>query len=198
MNEALAAELIAMRDEDFRVRDELARDGSLFHGYHPRMEEVHRRNAARLKQIIAEHGWPGRSLVGEDAARAAWFVVQHSIGDPEFQRSSLELLKQAHARGEMSAIGPAKLEDRIRMFEGRGQLYGTQWDWNESGELAPCEIDDPEHVDERRASVGLDPLAEDIRRQREQYARDPEPPPQDWKQRRREFEEWAKWVGWRK
>src|ERR1700746_1158119 len=64
MDEQLAAELLAMKAEDLRVRDELARDGSLLDGYHPRMEEMHRRNAARLREIIAERGWPRQSLVG--------------------------------------------------------------------------------------------------------------------------------------
>jgi predicted N-acyltransferase len=72
MDEQLAAELLAMKAEDQRVRNELARDASLFEGYHPRMEEVHRRNAARLREIIAERGWPGQSLVGQQATEAAW------------------------------------------------------------------------------------------------------------------------------
>ena len=64
-----------MAAEDRRVREELARDGSLFDGYHPRMEAVHDRNAARLTQILEAHGWPTRSLVGEHAAGDAWMIV---------------------------------------------------------------------------------------------------------------------------
>ena len=45
MNRELAAELIALRDHDLAVRTELQADGSLFDGYHPRMEAVHRANA---------------------------------------------------------------------------------------------------------------------------------------------------------
>ncbi len=48
--------LLAMAAEDRRVRAELAADGSLFDGYHPRMAEVHRRNAARLTEILDRHG----------------------------------------------------------------------------------------------------------------------------------------------
>ena len=32
-------------------------------------------NTARMKTIVAERGWPGRSLVGEDGAQAAWLLV---------------------------------------------------------------------------------------------------------------------------
>ena len=89
MNDALRNELLDMAAEDLRVRAELAADGSLFYGYHPRMAEVHRRNAARLDAVIEEHGWPGRSLVGEDGAEAACLILHHAIGDPPLQRRGL-------------------------------------------------------------------------------------------------------------
>src|SRR5688500_3348445 len=98
---ALRAELLAMTEEDLRVRTELAEHGSLFDGYHPRMELVHRRNATRLSAILDRCGaWPGRSLVGGDGAHAAWLIAQHAIGDPVLQRRALQLLRVAAAQGE--------------------------------------------------------------------------------------------------
>ena len=29
----------------------------------------------RLKQLLGIHGWPGRSLVGDDGAIAAWMIA---------------------------------------------------------------------------------------------------------------------------
>src|SRR5262245_43076841 len=142
MNGSLRDELVAMAEEDQRVRAELAAEGSLFEGYHPRMEEVHRRNAARLTEIMAEHGWPGRTLVGKEGAHAAWLVLQHAIGNPPLQRRGLELLRRAVAEGEVPAALAAMLEDRIRSFEGKPQVYGTQFDWDEHGRLSPLPIED--------------------------------------------------------
>ena len=85
MNEALRAELLAMAQEDLRVRSDLAADASLFDGYHPRIEEVHERNARRLEEIVAKHGWPRLTAAGEDGTEAAWLIVQHAIGSPAFQ-----------------------------------------------------------------------------------------------------------------
>jgi hypothetical protein len=48
----MGVELLNMADEDRRVRAELADDGLLGDGYHPRMEEVNHHNATRLKEII--------------------------------------------------------------------------------------------------------------------------------------------------
>jgi hypothetical protein len=197
MEEALREELLAMAAEDRRVRAELLADGSLSDGYHPRMADVHRRNAARLAEIIAGRGWPGRGLAGEDGARAAWVILQHAIGDPPLQRRGLEVLRAAVAAGEAPAWQAAYLEDRIRYFEGRPQKYGTQYDWDESGQLNPHPVEDPAGVDERRRGVGLGPLAENTRRLREETARSGEGPPPDRAEHRRKFLAWCQEVGWR-
>jgi hypothetical protein len=45
------------------------------------------------------------------------------------------------------------LHDRICVFEGRPQRYGTQYHLNRAGELAPLPIEDEATVDERRRAV---------------------------------------------
>jgi hypothetical protein len=197
MNAALRDELLAMAEEDRRVRAEVVAGGSPFEGYHPTMQAVHYRNAARLTEIIDQHGWPGRSLVGADGSWAAWLIVQHAIAHPDLQRRGLRLLQEAAARGEVPAAEVALLHDRICFFEGRPQRYGTQYDWTEGGELAPWTVEDEAGVDERRRAVGLPPLAGNTRRIRENAARDGDERPHDRKERHRKFEEWARSVGWR-
>jgi hypothetical protein len=51
------------------------------------------------------------------------------------------------------------LEDRIAMYEGRPQRYGTQWiDDPRDGRDRPWTLADPNRVNELRAEVGLEPL----------------------------------------
>jgi hypothetical protein len=197
-NEGLRRELIEMRDEDKRVRDELAKDGSLFEGYHLQMEAVHKRNAARLAEIIEQHGWPTISLVGEDGEEAAWLIAQHDIGEPHFQRRALVLIREAIEKDEAPRWQIAYLEDRIRSLEGRPQLYGSQFDWDENGLMSPyTPIEDEENVDERRASVGLNPLVQVIAEHRALASQSNEPRPVDVVRRRKAMDEWARSVGWR-
>jgi GNAT superfamily N-acetyltransferase len=195
----LRAELLGMAERDARVRSELASDGSLFHGYHSGMEAVHRENARRLEAIVSAHGWPGRSLVGEDGEEAAWLILQHAIGEPELQRKGLRWLEEAARAGEAPAWQAATLKDRIRAFEGRKQLYGTQVGWKDDGTLGPDpDIEELEGADERRRRVGLSDLEASLARHREEARRSGEKPPDDLARFRRERDAWARRVGWRK
>jgi hypothetical protein len=98
-------------------------------------------------------------MVGAEGASAAWLLVQHASASGDFQRRCLELMKPLVDEGEASAVELAFLTDRVRTSAGRPQVYGTQFHPTESG-LEPFPIEDPEHVDERRAALGLEPLAE--------------------------------------
>lgn len=195
---ALRADLLAMADEDARVRSELVVDGSSLAGeYDRRMEMLHREHAGQLRRILARHGWPGRSLVGSEGAEAAWLVLQHAIASPELQRAALPLLRRAAAAGEAEPRHVAYLEDRIAFFEGRPQRYGTQFDWDEDGELSPHRIDDPDGVDARRAAIGLPSLAEQTKVIRGRAAAVGERSPQDLAGYRARQGRWAREVGWR-
>ena len=191
MNEALRAELISMDEHDQAVRAELAADGSLFDGYHPRMAAVHDANAARLRTIIATHGWPTERLVGADGAKAAHRIAQHSINHPDFMRECRRLLDAASSEGEVPRWQFAYIDDRIRVFEGLQQRYGTQWRGGPNG-LAPYPIEDAAHVDERRAALGLPSLA------KLKPSTEGEPAWDEETARRLEQQElaWRKAVGW--
>ena len=67
---------------------------------------------------------------------------------------------------KVSPANIAYLEDRVRVGEGLPQFYGTQFYADEAGNFGPRPIEDPDHVDERRQAVSLQPLSE--------YARDVE------------------------
>jgi hypothetical protein len=191
MDRRITDELIAMAAHDQKVAAELAASGALYQGYDPRMAAVHATNALRLQEIITQVGWPTERLVGKQAAEAAWLIAQHAIAHPQFQRSCLQLLVVAAHEHLVSAWQPAMLEDRIRVFEGRPQLYGTLLEPDEQGNMRPHTIEDPEKVDERCRAVGLEPLAERLARAK------PQPPPADPERFEHDYQEWLIAVGWR-
>ncbi|WP_327069766.1 DUF4135 domain-containing protein [Kitasatospora sp. NBC_01302] len=115
---------------------------------------------AWLRGVVAEHGWPGRGLVGAEAATVASALLQHHTGDLAFRRECLALIEAAAEDGDMLRRDAAYLTDSLRRAEGRPQLYGTKFERVAGGELRPCPIEDEDRVDERRAAVGLGPLAD--------------------------------------
>jgi hypothetical protein len=193
MDAQLRQRLLEMAAEQRRVHTELSQSGEIYQGrpLAPRLAEVCRRHALALEAIIEEHGWPGKSLVGEDGSHAAWFLLQHAIERPDLQRRGLPLLRAAVAQGEAVPAQAAYLEDKICFFERRPQRYGTQFDWDADGRMSPWVLEDPERVDEYRSAVGLGPLQEKI----DQFGGD-EHRPADVERYHQESAAWAKSVGW--
>jgi hypothetical protein len=127
-------------------------------------------NADRLWGILDDYeAWPGFRLVDVDGEYAAWLIAQ--LGDADLQRRCLEHLEIAVEAGDAPPAHLACLVDRVRMAEGRPQVYGSQWVVGASGTLAPWPIADPHAVDERRERVGLQPIAVQRQHMESQYGR---------------------------
>ena len=197
MSESWGPLLVAAARRDLDTRMRLAASGELFNGYHPEMEAVHDENAALLTRVFDDIGWPGRREYGDDGAGAAFLILQHAIGHPDLQRRGLTLLLDAIPEGQANPLDAAYLSDRISIFEGGAQTFGTQFDWDANGQLSPAAVRDPETLDERRASVGLPPMAETIAHMRADAAAEGDTAPADLAERRAAYDAWARKVGWR-
>jgi hypothetical protein len=154
MDEQLRAELLRRVEKDQAARKALDPDA---------MREADGENLPWLKAVVAEHGWPGSWLVGADGTHAAWLLAQHADADPAFQRQCLDLMTAAVEAGEATERDLAYLTDRVLLAEGKQQVYGTQMTRRDK-RYVPCDLRDPDTVDERRAAVGLEPIAEYQRR----------------------------------
>lgn len=194
----VAERIIELKNADLEFRDKLIANGQLGEGYNQEMAKIHNKNAEVLNLIIDNIGYPTVDKVGEEASEAAWLVIQHSIGQPDFMKKSLKLLEVAVNENKASSIHLAYLTDRVAGFEGKPQLYGTQFDWDEDGKLSPKLFDDLTKVNQRRRSIGLNTLEEQTDIIRRQAKTDNQSPPQNFGKRRQEIEKWKKAVGWTK
>ncbi len=184
--------LLELQRRDLEMREALAADGTLFDGYHPRMEEVHRDNAKRLRELIDRFGWPNEQLAGADGAEAAWLIAQHAIGEPDFMRMCRKLLEVEVASGAVPRWQLAYLDDRIRVAEGRSQRYGTQFEITPDGPQL-CPVEEPESLDERRTAAGLDSIADRMKG----LCHGPLPATDDYAARKQKERAWRIKVGWR-
>ena len=127
-----------------------------------------RASAERLWAILDDYeAWPGRRLVGADGEHAAWLVAQ--LGDSDLQHRVLPSLEAAVDCGDADPSHYACLLDRVRMAEGKPQVFGSQFVAAGDDGVAPWPIEDPVGVDERRRRVGLEPLAMQRRRMEMEY-----------------------------
>lgn len=151
---------IARRDQDVRYAyigawqsgDTRAADSLL-----KQMQYVDSVNHREVCAILDCRGWVGRDVIG-DACEVFWLIIQHA--PLESQRRYLPLFHEAVERGELDASAVAMMEDRIAVFEGRPQRYGSQVQQDENGCYVPFELLDAARVDEWRAEVGMGPLEE--------------------------------------
>ena len=162
----IAAELIRMAEADQNARQAVfgggglqALDTAALARAAARLDSLDRAHTARLKEIIRTHGWPTPARVGREGARAAFLIVQHADRDPAFQEEeNLTYLDSAVAAGDAPGEELALLTDRVRVAKGEPQLYGTQVKLTPDGPVF-LPIEDSLHVDERRAALGMPPLA---------------------------------------
>ena len=170
VNDKLRLELLAMQTRDQQIREKVIElkssnkiDSTLF----AQMNQIDSANTIRMKQIIHDSGWPGKSLVGQDGADAVFLIVQHS-SDKLFQRSCLPLMENAFKVGEASGPDLALLTDRVRIYEGKPQLYGSQVRII-NGKIEIDSIVDKSNLDKRRALRGLPPMDEYLKMLKQVY-----------------------------
>lgn len=192
----IANKIIELKDDDLALRQKLIEAKKLGKGYDKEMAKLHNRNAELLNQIIDSIGYPTIDKVGKEASEAAWLIVQHSIAQPAFMKKCLKLLTEAVDEKKASPINLAYLSDRIAVFEGKPQHYGTQFDWNKNGELCPQAYDERNKVNKRRETIGLNSLEEQMELMRERAEKENQMPPKDYEKSRTAFDEWRKAVGW--
>lgn len=106
VDEEIRRELLARQDEDQRIRQLL----SPAEGQHKvrlpdevaaQWQRIDQDNTQWLGELLATRGWPGRTLVGEDGAQAAWLLAQHADHNPDLQWAFLDALRDAVARGKL-------------------------------------------------------------------------------------------------
>lgn len=133
-----------------------------------------RANTVWFRGVVERVGWPGRSLVGEDGADAAWMLLTHScthvstIGTPEdlqFRRNCIPLLEEAVRQREADPRHLASNVDSVCEQSGELSKYGVLSTVSETGEVSfffPAH--EPAVLNQNRAAVGLPTFEEDVDR----------------------------------
>ncbi|HEY1031939.1 MAG TPA: DUF6624 domain-containing protein [Flavipsychrobacter sp.] len=87
-----------------------------------RQANIDKQNLVFVEQVIKEHGYPGKALVGMPTNEVVFYVIQHSDKIATY----FPMIKAAGAKGELPMPLVAMMEDRLLMEQNKPQLYGTQ------------------------------------------------------------------------
>lgn len=132
---------------------------SLYQLVHEKWVKTDSVNLVKVEAIISEHGYPGKNLVGNQS-EVVFFILQHA--DLAVQKKYFSHIKKAVARGDIKKESFAKMIDRIRVREGKKQLYGTQFRIYK-GKVEYFAIEDPENLNRRRKEMNLEPFDGDVK-----------------------------------
>lgn len=127
------------------------------------MQRVDKLNQEQICKILDSRGFVGSDKVG-NAVCTFWAVIQHS--DINIQKKYLPLFREAAQRGDIAKESVAMMEDRINMFEGKPQRYGSQIEEDEFGNSRLYQLLDESKVDEWRSEMGMEPLKDYLRKMR--------------------------------
>ena len=116
-------------------------------------------NRTWLASRVQRDGWFTISEYGEDADLAAFLIVQHSDLDRDFQRRILSLLEALLEQRDTGPSSWAMLHDRLSVFDGLPQRFGSQGRCVGKNDWQPWEIEDQERLEERRIAHDLMPMS---------------------------------------
>jgi hypothetical protein len=91
------------------------------------------------------------------------------VADRPARRRALDHLEVAVDNRDANPAHYACLVDRVRMADGREQVYGSQFVVTDGETVTPWPIADALSVDRRRIRVGLPPLSWQLREMQEQF-----------------------------
>ena len=165
------ASLTSIRERDQQYRKEMDSIGKVNGWQSKEMKELwinqktlDSANLLEIKEIIQKHGFPPKEKVGE-GVETIFLVLQHSTDS--VRAEYCDLVVAAAKKGDLPMSQVAFYQDQVLIRQQLPQEFGSQiWIDNKldpkTGEkydsLYVWKIRDPENVNKRRKSAGLDSL----------------------------------------
>ncbi len=169
----LAIELDSIMVEDQKYRDEIMEAHEEFGWNSTQADELWKKqhaidqsNQKRILEIIEQvDGYPGKSMVGNSASTATFYVLQHA--PDSIQEKYYELIINAAIENELDKVLAAMYQDRYLMQRGEPQIYGSQikieyepdsLTGKNTDKVFLWPIADTTNIDSLRMEVGMGPL----------------------------------------
>jgi len=162
--DSLRIVLEGILEEDQEIRrilvDSIGFDSPDAQAFIRKMNQNDEKNQKNIKLILDNYGWIEQSKIGTKAADALFYTIQHS--DLELMDKWYPEFKRLADKNEANKRQCAMMEDRLLMWKGKRQIYGTQaYNFRFDQRMAIWPIENPEQVNERRAKIGFTTTVEE-------------------------------------
>jgi hypothetical protein len=124
-------------------------------------------NTKRITQIFDQIGFPNTTKVGKEGLEAYMTLLQHAPTD-ELRVRSLKPIAKAFKNKEIPPMAYANFVDRLRLHQGKKQLYGSGFELK-NHKLVMNPTEDVKNLEKRRAKIGLPPMVEYVKGLEELY-----------------------------
>jgi hypothetical protein len=122
-------------------------------GFDPeRLAATDRMHSEQLQAIFKKYGVPTFDMVGPEAAGHFVIMIQHQ--SPQMRDLVLPALRAGVEAGQADPESYALVYDLSQLDKGKKQRFGERLVC-QSGKLHEAPIEDEEHVNQRRAEIGL-------------------------------------------
>nr|WP_298151425.1 DUF6624 domain-containing protein [uncultured Pseudoxanthomonas sp.] len=116
------------------------------------------KGAEWVRKLLLDDAYRNGAGFGRRDLFNIFLLIQHS-GDLDLMEKALPWVANMMIEGRIARSNYALMVDRIAVFKGLDQVYGTQGA-GEEGHYVPQRIDSPEEVDERRALMRMRTLSD--------------------------------------
>ncbi|MEX8546806.1 MAG: DUF6624 domain-containing protein [Mucilaginibacter sp.] len=134
------------------------------------VDEQHKQDSIDQKtvfDIIDKYGWLPKKEISSKANNGIFYTIQHA--GLNAQTKYEDIVTKAFRQKQIGNYEYAIFIDRIKMFEGKNQIYGTQLGMDNIGNLFLYPVEDMTKLDSKRKSAGLDPLEKSIKENNVKY-----------------------------
>ena len=109
-----------------------------------------------LERLISKNGWPFKNIVGGDVTDIACMLVYDSKDLLKLKKYLPFIMEEIKNENKSIKVKAAEIEDRILVYEGKKQKYGSQHSYDEkTNKWTFYPIEDIENVNKRRHEAGF-------------------------------------------
>ncbi|WP_342644768.1 DUF6624 domain-containing protein [Mucilaginibacter sp. CSA2-8R] len=166
--QALKASLKALHENDQQMRLDLnqkmqtlkmPQDSAILMPVVRKIRKQDTENQKYVSTLLDQCGWPDNLDLTENST--IFLVIDH--GDVSYIKKYLPLIYQKMQQGVVQKSDYATISDRLLMYEGKKQVYGTQTYRNQlSGLTTVWPVENAAQLDEQRKAMSLTPMNEYI------------------------------------